>query len=783
MTKRQGGPSAFPGQGDGSDDVVTLVGNVLKGVGYALQESGRLVTAVCRGEETGQPGTPDAIANSSFSAVGTLVRAAEDYTVQRAVVAESDDDAPAHTATIDWGDSSPRTVGEAVRGKHGRVAVIGSHAYASAGDYTITTLISRGDAAVGRATSVAIVGGARARFAARAFRRLLGRPIDAEHEAALAGAGRHSREAIVRAILVSREYRSARVARLYAGILGRPPHEEELARSIEMVESGDTTPLRAALLGSSECFERSARGQVAALAGIFYGEAFGRSALPAERAELARKLADAAARHEVALALLGAAEARVHAVREAALTYARRPAHDRDIAAAASVPGAHPGAYVFEDEIILSTFDLQSEIFAGDPGTLSPGAVADFAVQFLVPLEQDLVDGFVNQIQKQFRDQFKIEPDVRSSQLSGQTLVAAWVTQSADPDRQAWINRTAGDASIAAGAVAGFFASLAFLNTSAQNGFATAPKRYQSATGAPDIHGDVELTGIAVSIDADSNTIVTDISGVKTVKLILGVTGDFGVGFTNHLRDTLAGITTDTDCAGTPFQRIQVDSSASTEVDKGDEAIAGLAAVFQALLFPSGAAPTIGSFFGPQASAPVGGAGAGFIANLPHTQLVPPSMATAPFGKIAFNYSDFKVEPTGVIALTNPNNTATRAPSVKILGPSFIAVFKFGGPLHPLQQTYSVQPCDLLGDANGVLPVQWQALEPSTVVVSPNAPTTQVRFSATLAVGASTTRRLHVRVGPDHEGNTAEQTLQVTIKEFERVVVPPPRRPLQRIEE
>ena len=158
-------------------------------------------------------------------------------------------------------------------------------------------------------------------------------------------------------------------------------------------------------------------------------------------------------------------------------------------------------------------------------------------------------------------------------------------------------------------------------------------------------------------------------------------------------------------------------------------------------------------------------------------------LSAAPFGKIVFNYSGFEVQPTGVTALAFPNNMATRSPSVHIKGPTFIPVFRFGGPLHPLQQTYSVEACDLLGDANGVLPVQWQALEPSTVVVSPNAPTTQVRFSATLAVGTTTTRRLRVRVGPDHEGNTAEQTIQVLIQEFERMVVPPPRRPLRRIDE
>jgi hypothetical protein len=208
--------------------------------------------------------------------------------------------------------------------------------------------------------------------------------------------------------------------------------------------------------------------------------------------------------------------------------------------------------------------------------------------------------------------------------------------ESTDPNRDTWVAKIVEDKSIVAGKAVGFFASLAFLNTSAQRAFAAAPMRLNSGTGASDDHGDVLLTGIAVSIDATSNTIVTDVSGVKFVNLFLGLYGSFGIRFTTHFKDTLKGTTASSDCAGTTFKVIQVDPTVSTDVDEGDLAVAGIASLGVSLVPPFTVAEVgwIVSLFGSPASPTTGAVGAGFIANLPHTQAVPLSLG----GKIVSSY-------------------------------------------------------------------------------------------------------------------------------------------------
>jgi hypothetical protein len=115
---------------------------------------------------------------------------------------------------------------------------------------------------------------------------------------------------------------------------------------------------------------------------------------------------------------------------------------------------------------------------------------------------------------------------------------------------------------------------------------------------------------------------------------------------------------------------------------------------------------------------------------------------------------------------------------VTIAGPDFIPVFKIGPPFNTLRQRYSIQPCDLRSD--GTIPVAWSAPDPSTVIESPGSASTFVTFGGHISgpVGTSTTRTLHVTVGPDLDGQSRESTLPVLIAVFERLPPIPGHLPL-----
>ena len=139
--------------------------------------------------------------------------------------------------------------------------------------------------------------------------------------------------------------------------------------------------------------------------------------------------------------------------------------------------------------------------------------------------------------------------------------------------------------------------------------------------------------------------------------------------------------------------------------------------------------------------------------------------------KNAFKYFNPVVDATG-LTIQATVGSAVRAPSVKIVGPDFVPVFKVGSPIDTLRQRYSAQPCDLRADDEHPLPVAWTASDPSTVIESPHSASTFVRFGGRISsqpVGSGTTRTLHVTIGPDLDGLSQESTLSVFISVFERL--------------
>jgi Domain of unknown function (DUF4214) len=703
--------------------------------------------------------------------LGTLVLVGDNLDADRVVLARFEDDASSHTALINWGDGTAETSGEVVSDRSDHFLVIGSHRYSRPGEFVITLRITRGDATLAVATASALVGSKNRRFAAHVFQRLVGHPMKSNEEPPHAG---KTRESILRAILASRAFRVRAVTDIYAQLLGRQPDAPELDRSIKLIAPGTTLPLKASIASSNEYFEKLGSTQAENFAYALYSDLLGRAPLRAEVADTARLANDASTRLELVEWLLQSAEGRAQLAQTIARQYANRAATPQELVAAISAQDLR------DNDLIVRTFNLQTQAFPGDPDGLAVDAVADFALQFVTPiLSPDQVVAFTTQVQMQLAQQFPAAKlDVRPSTENAQTLIAAWLTPktaSNDADRQAWMTRTAdlvNQTSIVTEGGVGFFASLNFLKQAAQAVFAASPHRLNA--------GNTLLTGIDVSLDPNSKTVRTHISGMEIVQIVGGFFGSLGIRFTQHLNDTLGGTKIETDCGGTPFQVIDIKSSTSLEGDEGDEASAILLGAPQ-IVFPILA---IGEGFAlfdlpSGGQGPTGGVGAGFVNSLPCTQLVHHLVqgSTPPVyvDKIAFKYTSPDVEATGLTVQAHIVS-ASRTPSVQIAGLSFIPLFKFGfqPPGSTLRQQYSIQPCDLRSDAQHPLPVIWTTPDRFTVIESPNLATTYVHFSTpSMAVGSTTTRTLHVKVGPDLEGAVQETTLSVFIEVFERVLPPP----------
>ncbi len=263
-------------------------------------------------------------------------------------------------------------------------------------------------------------------------------------------------------------------------------------------------------------------------------------------------------------------------------------------------------------------------------------------------------------------------------------------------------------------------------------------------------------------MDSDGQAIVTNVSGVYFIHPFPFVS--YGLRFTYHIRDQFGGPVDGTDCAGTLYQTIGIVTQSSQDVDSGDVAVAiGLGLFFLPSLasLPSGGPVGVGG----------GGVGAGLVANLWHTQLLPGG------GKVVFNYKDFNITGSGVVILGSPS-IAARVPSVGIDGPTLVPFFLFG-PGNTIPR-YSVRPCDLRAGDGGQLPVAWSAADPLTRIESPSSPTTKVYFPRPgSTAGSNATHTLTAVVGPDLDGAVREATISVFTVVDDRLPPAPNHRPLQ----
>jgi hypothetical protein len=329
-------------------DVVTLVGNVLKGAGYTLQESGRLVTTIDAAK--GGAAQPSAFDLWGLQVLGALVLVEDDLLAERVVLAKFEDDGSSYMAIVDWGDGTARTGGDVISDGSGRFSVLGSHRYTRPGEFTITIRIMRGDAALAVASATALVGSKYRRFVARAFERLLGRPMSSDDQLSSAG----ERESIVRSILGSHDFRARVVTDIYAQMIGRQPDLSELDSGIDLIADGTTSALRAQLASTDEYFQERGSANAVNFAHALYGDVLGRAPQVTEVAKAVRAANDASARLALARRLLRSADARAHIAQVAAQRYANRPVTDQELVAAISASD------VSDDDIIARMFNLNT---------------------------------------------------------------------------------------------------------------------------------------------------------------------------------------------------------------------------------------------------------------------------------------------------------------------------------------------------------------------------------------------------------------------------------------
>jgi hypothetical protein len=514
---------------------------------------------------------------------------------------------------------------------------------------------------------------------------------------------------------------------------------------------------------SAEYFEKRGSAEAINFASALYSDLLARAPQNAEIDEAVRAATEETTRLQLATQILQSAEGRIQIAQATSQFYANRNAAINELVTAVTALDT------IDNEIIARMF--VTELSAGSRDGLAADAVADFAIQFTV-IDPDVFQNAKETVQKQIHSLIpKAALDVRTFPADNPKLLAVWLSPGNADHREAWMKRTSDFTQrnfIIVTEVIGFFASLNFLKQSAQAAFASIPKH-------PDPAGTILLTGIDVSLDPiPHNAVITHVSGIKSVDVVVG---SFGFHFTLDIKDILEQAKSEikTDCAGTQFQAIAVTSSSSHNVDDEDVALAvvlGGLSGFGEPVFDIAVAGNLFAALSGQPSVPAG-VGAQFINTLSNalgTVLTAPT-ATLPPGKDAFFFDQPIVDATGVFVQASVGS-AVRTPSVKIVGPDFIPVFKAGPPTNTLRQQYSAQPCDLRFEVDKPFPVAWTASDPSTVIENPHLASTFVRFGgriASIPVGSGTTRTLHVTVGPDLDGQSRESTLSVFINVFERL--------------
>jgi hypothetical protein len=734
-----------------TEDVAILVGNVLRGAGYAIQESGRLIAEFGAEHEAAAKST--AIDLRGLQVLGTLVPVGDDLSAERVILATFEDEAASHIAIVDWGDGTAETSGTVV--SHGRTgfSVIGDHHYSRPGEFAITIRISRGDAVLAVATATALVGSDNRRFAACVFQALTGRLMETADEPNIS---EETREAILHSILASSDFRARAVADVYSKMLGREPDTSELAHGIELLANGSASPLKATIASSAEYFEKRGSAEPGIFANTLYSDLLARAPQNTEIDAAVRAAAKETTRLQLATQILQSVEGRIQIAQAAAQLYTNRNAAIDELVAAITAKET------IDNEIITRIF--VTELSAGTRDGLAADAVADFAIQFTI-IDPDDFQSAVKKVQGQLKKLFPgAALDVRTFYGNEPKLLAVWLSPGNSDHREAWMARTV---DFAHGIpivheIIGFFASLNFLKQLAKTAFASIPKN-------PDPGGTILLTGIDVSLDAAHNAVITHVSGIKSVDVLIE---SYGIHFTLNIKDTLEynNSKVATDCAGTQFQAIAVTSSASPDVDDEDKAIAVLLGLLVGFTDPAFGVAAAGNLFAALSGQPnlPAGVGAQFMNTLSNAL---GTVLLAGGGKEAFLYDQPVVDASGLTVQVSVKS-AVRAPSVKIIGPDFIPFFKVGSPIDTLRQQYSAQPCDLRFDDDNPLPVVWTATDPSTVIENPHLTPTFVRFGggiASIPVGSGTTRTLRVTVGPDLDGQSRESTLSVFISVFERL--------------
>jgi cyclophilin family peptidyl-prolyl cis-trans isomerase len=183
------------------------------------------------------------------------------------------------SAMIDWGDGTAATPGVLVKAADGTIQVFGSHVYATAGSFTITTTVRDSNSAgqvedgLTVATSSALIKAPTVQqlnqgFIAGLYRTELRREAGANEIAFWNGAINTglSQFLVAYDIEISPEHRLLQIGDLYSSILGRAPTLQEQLTALNQLETGGSLKqLKAHLFATEEFFQNKANGSQATL--------------------------------------------------------------------------------------------------------------------------------------------------------------------------------------------------------------------------------------------------------------------------------------------------------------------------------------------------------------------------------------------------------------------------------------------------------------------------------------------------------------------------------------
>jgi uncharacterized secreted protein with C-terminal beta-propeller domain len=221
--------------------------------------------------------------------------------------------ATALSATISWGDGT--TSPGSITGAGGSYAVVGTHTYSVAGNYTPTVSFSRSGTAVNSLTGTVNVTNlpvSVADYVDHLYQDLLGRHAEMgglESWGRQLMKGSLTREQIAAGIIGSVEYRSGQIDHLYATLLGRKADEAGLKSFLAALGAGATLiEVEAVILGSPEYFHH-AGGSVGTFLKVLYHDVLERAVDPAGASSLGAALTGSLTTRQVAALVLASPEA------------------------------------------------------------------------------------------------------------------------------------------------------------------------------------------------------------------------------------------------------------------------------------------------------------------------------------------------------------------------------------------------------------------------------------------------------------------------------------------